>query len=330
MDDRRLKMAFASVTLAALILFLVYAMLPYTTAFFGAIIFYSLFRPFYKALLKARLSAPLAAITVIILSIIIVLVPLFLLFGAVYGELTEIAKDKVQILGYIQEIDNIVPGLQISASFSQELAKFGASLSTMFFSTAFSVGAGLINIVLMYFLLYYLFTGEDKFRERACNFSPFNCENTRRLMKEFKNITYTTVAVSGIIAILQGALLGIGFYMFGIGGALVWGFAGAILSFLPVIGTPIIWIPTAVYLFFQQSPLAGIAFLLWGLFISTIDNFIRPVLQKKIGNIHPLISLLGVFMGIPIFGLLGVIIGPLLLSYLLLMIRMYREEYMSK
>jgi predicted PurR-regulated permease PerM len=82
-------------------------------------------------------------------------------------------------------------------------------------------------------------------------------------------------------------------------------------------------------LLFQQNYVAGIAILAAGLFISVIDNFLRPIIQERVGELHPLISLLGIIIGVPLFGLLGIVIGPLLLSYFLLTVEMFSKEYLS-
>jgi predicted PurR-regulated permease PerM len=146
-------------------------------------------------------------------------------------------------------------------------------------------------------------------------------------VQECKRVTYATIVATGLIALIQGILITLAFLVFDIQGAFFWGFITAFLSFLPVVGPTLIWLPGSVFLFIQHRIGAGIALMVWGILLTNIENFLRPMLQKRVGKIHPLISLIGVFIGIPLFGLLGIVIGPLLLSYFLLIIRMVREEY---
>ena len=117
------------------------------------------------------------------------------------------------------------------------------------------------------------------------------------------------------------------FLIFGIQGAFLWGFVTAILSFFPVIGPPFVWIPAAVIQFFQGDYRAGGGILIFGLILSNIDNLIRPYLAEKISKIHPLVSLVGIFVGVLSFGVMGIFIGPLLLALTILILRMFEEEY---
>jgi predicted PurR-regulated permease PerM len=94
-----------------------------------------------------------------------------------------------------------------------------------------------------------------------------------------------------------------------------------------VVGPSIVWGPASLIMLLTQNYVAGIGILIFGLVLSNVDNFLRPFIQQQIGKMHPLISLIGIFIGIPIFGLLGLIIGPLLLSYFFLTLKMFREEY---
>ena len=99
---------------------------------------------------------------------------------------------------------------------------------------------------------------------------------------------------------------------------------------MPVVGAPLVWIPAAIVQLLQGEYIAGIAIVSAGLFISVIDNFLRPVIQKKVGEIHPFLSLLGIVIGVSLFGLIGIVIGPLLLSYFILTVEMFSKEYLTE
>src|SRR5665647_3322273 len=139
-----------------------------------------------------------------------------------------------------------------------------------------------IGLLLMYFLLYYLLTGEDSaFARKVYVAVPFNEENTATLMDEFSKIVRTTITSSGAVALVQGAILTITFLIFDIQGAILWGFIATILSFVPVFGSTLVWVPATIIQLLQGDYAAGIAILIAGLFASVIDNFLRPVIQKK-------------------------------------------------
>jgi len=153
----------------------------------------------------------------------------------------------------------------------------------------------------MYFLLYYLFTEEDSdFMRQVTVAVPFNEENTATLLNEFRRIVRTTLTASGAVALAQGGVLTIAFLFFNIQGAFLWGAIAAVLSFLPLVGAAFVWIPAVIVQFFQADYAAAIGILAAGLFISVLDNFLRPMVQKTVGKIHPLLSLLGIVIGVPL------------------------------
>ena len=125
-------------------------------------------------------------------------------------------------------------------------------------------------------------------------------------------------------------LLANGFLIFGLPDPLFWGVIGAFISFLPVVGAPTLSIPAAIILFVQGHPLKGVLLLVYGLlFIGNVDSFLRMMINKRIANTHPLITIIGVLIGIPLFGITGLVFGPLLLSYFLLLLEIYETNRMA-
>ena len=140
----------------------------------------------------------------------------------------------------------------------------------------------------------------------------------------------STVIGTGVTAAIQGALLGIAFMILGLPNALFWSVVTAALAILPVVGSGLVWGPAAVVLIIQGRPVAGILLIIWGaVVVGSADNFIRPIIYRRWAAVHPLITLIGAIAGVSNFGLLGLLIGPLALSYLFELIRMYREEYLE-
>jgi len=329
-DDHQIKKVFASVVLFSLIAFLVYALLPYIGAIFGAVIMYVVFSPLYKKLVhEVGFSKGVSAVLIILGTLILVIIPSIFVIKTVYSEVMPAISNIDLLLENIQSLSNIIPGIEFDKVVSQEIGSLGASTSGFVVNTASSLGGILVNMILLYFMFYYLLTLSDESKKKFISLSPFNRRNTHALVVEFKNVTHTTIVVSGIIALIQGAIISVSFMFFGIPGAFFWGFIAAIFSFLPFVGPHLIWIPIFILKLLQHDYSVAFVFLVIGIFLSSLDGIIRPPLQKEMGNIHPLVSLIGAFAGVPIFGLLGIIIGPLLLCYLLLMIRMYKEEYLD-
>ena len=159
---------------------------------------------------------------------------------------------------------------------------------------------------------------------------PFSDANTKKLGRRFKDVTVSTVIGTGVVAAIQGALLGLAFWVAGLPNGLFWGVVTAAFAILPVVGSGLIWGPAAIVLYMQGRPIAAILLALWGaIIVGSVDNFIRPLIYRRFSAIHPLITLIGAIGGVSYFGLLGLLIGPLALSYFFELIRMYREEYLE-
>jgi len=340
--ERNVKMALALLIIIVLTAVIVYATLPYLSYFFGAFILYTIFRPIYRFFVnRARLQKQFAAMLVIIISIFLVLIPFYFLLSLIVGEIQQINQEYIlaSIQSWSQLITNYLSRLDISIGpFQAKIQEKAMDVASQGFNYTSSFVLGSIQnlsqqsigLFIMYFLLYYLFTGEDSdFTHKIYLAIPFNRENTATLVKEFGRVVRTTLIASGAVALIQGAILTVTFLIFNIRGAFLWGAIATIFSFLPVVGAPIIWVPAAVILLVQENYIAGIAILAAGVFISVIDNFLRPVIQERVGELHPLLSLLGIIIGVPLFGLIGIVIGPLLLSYFILTVEMFSREYLS-
>jgi Predicted permease len=338
------KMALALLIIIVLTAVIIYATLPYLNYFFGAFILYIIFRPLYHLLVrKVSIRNQFAAGLVIIISIFVVLIPLLFLMSIIVGEIQQLLLNEASIIAsiqsggqflayYLSRLDIPTGALQAKIQESiMNIASEAVNYSSDFILGSIqSLSHQSIGFLLMYFLLYYLLTGEDSaFAHKVYVAVPFNEENTATLMDEFRKIVRTTITSSGAVALVQGALLTITFLIFKIQGAILWGFIATIVSFVPVFGSTLVWVPATIIQFLLGNYTAGISILATGLFISVLDNILRPVIQKKVGEIHPFLSLLGIVIGVSLFGLIGIVIGPLLLSYFLLTIEMFSKEYLS-
>jgi predicted PurR-regulated permease PerM len=133
-----------------------------------------------------------------------------------------------------------------------------------------------------------------------------------------------------VVALVQGVCGGLGFLIFGIDGAVLWGLIMTILSFIPLLGSFLIWLPAGIVQLIQHNYYSGIGILLWGaIVVSNIDNLLRPRLVKKRTNVNPVITLLGAFIGLDFFGIIGIVVGPLILALFFVLVQMFRQEYIE-
>jgi predicted PurR-regulated permease PerM len=157
---------------------------------------------------------------------------------------------------------------------------------------------------------------------------PFSAHTADALRDRFYNVTEATLLGTVLIAVIQGSLVGTGFWIVGLPNPFFWGTVTAFASILPVLGTSLVWLPATLVLLVQNRYGAAITMLVIGAGIaSNVDNLIRPLIYRRVSNIHPMITLVGAFAGVRYFGLLGVLLGPLGIAYLFELLKFYREEY---
>src|SRR5690606_3220455 len=135
-------------------------------------------------------------------------------------------------------------------------------------------------------------------------FAPFREENALRFGRELRNITYSNILGQGLIAIIQGSLVSLGYWFFGFSDPIFWGVICTILSFIPVLGPPSVFVPACLIAISQGYTYGDVGMLIYGfVVVTTIDNILRLIIAKRVGDIHPLITIVGVIIGIPVFGI---------------------------
>ena len=187
-----------------------------------------------------------------------------------------------------------------------------------------------LGLFIMFFVMFYLFQGRRRSFDRFRELIPLAPNLKDKLIEEIKSVTWAVVYGQVMTALVQGTLGGVGFFIFGVPNPILWGFTMIILSFLPVVGTSIIWVPAGILLILSGETFRGIGLLLWGgILVMNVDNFLKPRLISGRSNIHPVTVLLGVLGGLKLFGFIGLVAGPLILALMIALIRFYEEEYLE-
>ncbi|HWK56509.1 MAG TPA: AI-2E family transporter [Parapedobacter sp.] len=298
-------------------------------ALLGTMVMYTIFRPMNIWLVeKLKWQRPLAAVTIIVLSFLIIVLPFLGIGTMLTNKIVNLIKNPDWIKNTVDTI-NAYAGDKLGKPdlIREQLEKSATYFGGMFTSLLSGAASLFLDITVMYFLLYFLFVNFRSFERGLLRYSPFKVENAIRFGHELRNITYSNVIGQTFIALVQGGTLALGFWMFGFQDALFWGVICAILSFVPLLGPPLIFVPAAVYAFTQGENWAAIGLLIYGfVVVINIDNVLRLVIAKRVGDIHPIITVVGVIIGIPLFGMMGLVYGPLLLSYFLIMVRIYEAN----
>ncbi len=319
---------------AALILLLLGAALviglaPYATGVIGIPVLYAIFAPMHEWL-GLRMRPRLAASLVVVIALFLIVVPGVSFAGLIVGQAQEIAGGVIRnpLLGRLRELK---PG---GIDLGPRLADLGAQVVAWIGSSAFGlVGTATrlaLNLTIALFGLFYLLLQPHETWQAVQPYIPFSAKNTEKLRQRFRDVTSATIIGTGLTAAVQGLLVGLGFWLTGLPNAVFWGVVTMVFAILPVVGSGLVWGPGALALFISGRAGPALLLALWGaVVVGNVDYVIRPRIFKRWANIHPLVTLLGALAGVPYFGILGLLIGPLALSYFFELIKMYREEYLS-
>jgi len=189
----------------------------------------------------------------------------------------------------------------------------------------------LIAIIVMYFILFFMLTEGRKMESRFYEWAPLKDENLLLLRKDLNKMVLSNAIGIPLIALLQGIVALIGYLIIGVPEPLFWFVITAFTALLPVVGAALAYIPLSLLLFADGDSVRGIIVLVFGLgVIGSVDNIFRFWLAKKLGDVHPLITVFGVIIGVNMFGFIGIIFGPIVISLFLIMIRIYANEFGMK
>ncbi|MBT7902332.1 AI-2E family transporter [Candidatus Woesearchaeota archaeon] len=306
---------------------LIYMLKPYFSAIFGGFILAFLFNPLFKKL-NVKIKKPkLSAIITMFIALIIVIVPLLFLSGVLISQGTSVVNNLDNFDTYIQKINDLGPW-DIQTDALEKLSSNSISYITSKIPAVISqISSFVLSMFISFFLMYYLLLHKVQIYDFFKNHLPLKPKASEYLLSNSRQLIKAMLIGQGVIALLQGTLGGLGFLIFGIDGAFFWGFVMAVTSVIPMVGTAIVWAPAAIFLLLDQNYTGGIGLILWGiLVIGTSDNIVRPKLVNKLSDIHPVWVLLGVIIGLSYLGLMGLIVGPLLISLFFVLIKAYSAE----
>src|SRR3989441_408698 len=307
---------------------LVIALAPYATGPIGIPVLYAVFAPVH-VWLSLRVRPKIAASLVVVLALFLIVVPGVSFAGLVVNQAQQITGSVVRnpILGRIAQLE--LGGIDIGP----RIAELGAKIVGWLGSSAFGlIGTATrlaLNLTISLFGLFYLLLQPGATWEAVRPYIPFSAKNTEKLRQRFRDVTTSTIIGTGLTAAAQGAILGLAFWIVGLPNALFWGVVTMVFGILPIVGSGLVWVPAAIALLVASRPGPAAIITLVGAFVGNVDYILRPMVFRRWANIHPLVTLVGALAGVPFFGILGLLIGPLALSYFFELVKMYREEYLS-
>ena len=333
--------------LTFLSIYLLYTILsPFLSSIIWAILLAMIFYPLFKKLQRLlKKKEFLSALIMTLLVLIIIVLPFTLLMISLASEVVDVYHRVEEMIktGQLQAYLERMKGLPI---LKWILAKLGQyidlsqtdplplllknlkQISTFIFNQTTTLLKGFSTFIAGFFFtllsLYYLFKDGSRFFKGLKEIIPLPSQERDLLIQRFKDMIYATLYGGILIAMIQGLLGGLSFWILGLPSPIFWGTAMALLSFIPIGGTALIWAPAALLLLIGGAILKGLILLGVGVFvISMVDNLLRPFFISSRTNIHPLLLFFAVLGGIQAFGLIGLVAGPLVATLFLTMIEIY-------
>ena len=305
---------------------------PFLGGLLGALTIYILVRGQMRYLVeKRKLKRSLSALLITAETIFVFLIPLGLTVWMVVNKLQDINLDPQTYIAPIQQVAEFIKEKTGYDVLGKDTLTFIVSILHRIGQIIMeSISSLAINLFVMIFVLYFMLIGGKKMEAYVNDILPFNETNTQEVIHEINMIVRSNAIGIPLLAIIQGGVATIGYLLFGAPNILLLGFLTCFATIIPMVGTALVWFPVAAYLAISGDWFNAIGIAAYGaIVVSQSDNLIRFILQKKMADTHPLITIFGVVIGLPLFGFMGVIFGPLLLALFFLFVDMFKKEYLD-
>lgn len=294
---------------------------------FGLLFAY-IFSPIYKKIHKKIKNKNLAALILMTAIIILVAIPVFYLIPIIVRQASE-SYIMIRGINLGEILNNIVQGSTSSTipiNFDNIIYGISSTFQNQFNNFFLNFPSLLLQFAVFLFTFYFTIRDEKELKEYISTLSPFSKSTEEKFLKELRGITNAIVFGQVFIGIIQGLALGVGLFFLGVPKTLILTFIAIVVSMIPVLGSWIVWMPVGLFLIFTGQTFQGIFLLLYGaLFVSTIDNLLRPYILSKRSNLPIALSVIGTIGGLYFFGIAGLILGPLVLAYALIIIEFYQQ-----
>jgi predicted PurR-regulated permease PerM len=311
---------------------------PFVSALVLAAVFAILFKPLYRQVLKFTQSfKSLAAIITMLIVLLAVIIPGSVIGWQAFQEVRELydsylveqfsSPDDVTVL--VKRLENYVGASSLENivdldKLKSQVANWILAKITPFFGGAMRIG---LSVVIFFLSLFFLLRDGSYFRERLKEISPTTPAETDLILTKLSLAVTSIVRGSLLVAIIQGILSSVGFFIFGVPQPILWGLTAAFAALIPGVGTALVLTPAIIFLFLTSSTAAAVGLLIWGIIaVGLIDNLLGPILVGRGVQIHPLLILLSVLGGLALFGPIGFLAGPLMLSLLFALLPIYRQK----
>ena len=332
-DQNRIRQFFFIVILLLLGILLFLELYSFLPALLGAITLYILLHRFMFYLTeKKRWRRGWTTLLLMLASFIIILLPVGLLINMLSSKITYAVQHSSELVEALKKVAHKIElQYDITLVSDQNINKLGSTIAQMLPQILGATFNTLTTIFFMYFILYFMLMNGRKMENTLYEYIPLKDENVNEVGKEVNMMVLSNAIGIPVIAFAQGVLGLIGYLIIGVKEPFFWFGVTCIAGMLPVVGAALAYIPLAIIFFANDQIWQGIAMTIFGFgIIGTADNVLRFTLLKRIGNVHPLTTVFGVIIGLKLFGFIGLIFGPLLISLFMLLLKIYSSEFIIK
>ena len=300
----------------------------------AGVLTYTLF-PIYRYILQRTQWPGISAGFAVLLALLVMILPTVYLVSElvdqVRGAYSTFQADSLrQVSNYLSGLTNgrVDFELMLESTFDQ-LRQSIVGLAPN--SIVGSISELMLGLFIMFFVMFYGFREGQGFIRKIKDLLPLESGLKDSLFEELRTVTQAVLYGQVLTAVIQGGLGGLGLLVLGVPNALFWGAMMMITAFVPVLGTPLIWVPAGVGLIMDGAITRGALLLAYGVIVvMNIDNFLRPRLVSERAKVHPVLILIGVLGGLRVFGFIGMLVGPLILALLVALIKFYEQNYMRR
>lgn len=333
LDQNRLRQVFFIIIILLLGILLSFQLYSFLPALLGAITIYILMHRVMLYLTeKKKWRKGWTAVLLMLVSFIVILVPVGLLINMLSSKVSYALEHSAELIAALKKVVADAEGeFNMEILSDENINKLGDFIAKSLPGIVGATFNSISTIFFMYFILYFMLMNARYMEDTLYEYIPLKDENVSRLGKEVNSMVASNAIGIPLIALAQGVVGLIGYLILGVKEPFFWFGVTCIAGMIPVVGAALAYIPLAILFFANGQTWQGIAMLVFGFgIIGTIDNVLRFTLLKKLGDVHPLTTVFGVIIGLNLFGFIGLIFGPLLISLFMLLLRIYSSEFVTK
>lgn len=328
--NNRLRQVLLLILIISMAILLISQLSIFIPGILGGFTLYILSRnSYFQLIFKRKWKRGWAALLYLFIYLIILAIPIYLTITLVSPKIEELFNNQEKVMenikGFSANVEKLVGVKLFTPETTKNISQKISSFIPTIINSTLSIFA---NLLLAFFLTYYLLVNGRAVEKMLSKLIPLKPKNINSLASETRMMVKANAIGIPIICIIQGIFATLGYWIFGVEDWALWGFVTGVMAYFPLVGTMIVWVPLAVMLFSTGNNVGGIGLTLYSFIVTgNVDYVARFSLLKRMGDVHPLVTLFGVIVGLQLFGFVGLIFGPLLISYILILVRIYINEF---